>query len=130
MEYRLSMHRLIISLFIILLLPGCSLLQPANPYTPVLAKGRPRVLAPPASRVHMGVKPELSDEPFTLNRCITIALANNPEVAATGWEGAAIEYRADQARAQQWPTLSSDGGSGSRRSRRCSVRPRSGFGLG
>ena len=58
----------------------------------------------------MGIKPEPSDEPFTLTRCITIALANNPEVAATGWESAASDYRADQARAQQWPTLSSDGG--------------------
>ena len=58
----------------------------------------------------MGIKPELSDEPFTLTRCITIALANNPEVAATSWESAASDYRVDQARAQQWPTLSSDGG--------------------
>lgn len=110
MEYGLSVRRFIISLFIILLPAGCSLLQPTNPYSPLLAKARPAALAPPTSRVHMGIRPELSDEPLTFDRCITIALTNNPEVAATGWEGAAIEYRADQARAQQWPTLSSDGG--------------------
>lgn len=100
---------MIISLFILLLPAGCSLLQPTNPYAPVWAKARPAALAPPTSRVHMAIKPEHSDEPLTLDRCITIALANNPEVAATGWESAATEYRADQTRSQQWPTLSSDG---------------------
>jgi outer membrane protein len=99
--------RLFIISLLTLLLSGCSLLQPTNPYAPV--SGRLAPAATGFSQAHMGIRTELGDEPFTLTRCIAIALENNPEVAATSWESAASDYRVDQARAQQWPTLSSDG---------------------
>lgn len=43
------------------------------------------------------VKPEVSGEPLTLDRCIDVALANNPELAATDWEVSAAGSRLDQA---------------------------------
>jgi len=45
-----------------------------------------------------------------LDRCVEIALANNPELAATGWEVAVAGNRFDQAQATRWPTLSAEGG--------------------
>jgi outer membrane protein TolC len=46
---------------------------------------------------------------LTLERSIEIALANNPEVAATLWDVSVAGARADQAKAARWPTLIYEG---------------------
>lgn len=91
-----------------LLVAGCVGMQPTDPYAPV-----PRHEAFPlltARKPPAAVRPEVAGEPLTLERCLEVALANNPELAATDWEVSAAGFRADQARAALWPTLSAEGG--------------------
>jgi outer membrane protein TolC len=47
---------------------------------------------------------------FTIERCTEIALANNPEIAATGWEVSAAGSRVKQSQAQRWPAVSAEAG--------------------
>ena len=47
---------------------------------------------------------------FSLARCIEIALARNPEIAAAQWDIAAANSRLDAARAAFWPQVSTEGG--------------------
>ena len=49
-------------------------------------------------------------ELFSLERCIEIALAKNPEIAASQWDIAAADSRHDNARAAFWPQVSAEGG--------------------
>jgi outer membrane protein TolC len=46
---------------------------------------------------------------LSLDRCVEIALANNPEVAATNWEVDVAGAKLDQAKAARWPTLNFEG---------------------
>ena len=65
------------------------------------------------------VNPDMSQTPsssaanggfFTLARCIEIALAKNPEIAAAKWDISAADSRLDAARAAFWPQVSAEGG--------------------
>jgi len=47
---------------------------------------------------------------FSLDRCIEIALAKNPEIAASKWDIAAADSRYDAARSAFWPQISAEGG--------------------
>jgi len=47
---------------------------------------------------------------FSLERCIEIALAKNPEIAAAKWDITAAGARYDAARAAFWPQVSVEGG--------------------
>ena len=47
---------------------------------------------------------------FSLDRCIEIALAKNPEIAAAQWDISAADSRLDVARAALWPQVSVEGG--------------------
>lgn len=47
---------------------------------------------------------------FSLDRCVEIALANNPEIAAAKWDISASESRFAAARAAFWPQVSVEGG--------------------
>ena len=47
-------------------------------------------------------------EALTLERAIALALANNPEIAATTWEVAAAEEKLAGAEAARWPILSAE----------------------
>lgn len=47
---------------------------------------------------------------FSLDRCIEIALAKNPEIAAAKWDISASESRFAVARAAFWPQVSVEGG--------------------
>lgn len=47
---------------------------------------------------------------FSLARCIEIALAKNPEIAASKWDIAAADSRRDAASAAFWPQVSVEGG--------------------
>ncbi|MCX5831519.1 MAG: TolC family protein [Deltaproteobacteria bacterium] len=50
-----------------------------------------------------------SDSLFSLDRCIDIALAKNPEIAAAQGDMSAAESRFDAARAAFWPQVSAEG---------------------
>ena len=65
------------------------------------------------------VSPDMSRTPsgiasngglFSLARCIEIALAKNPEIAASKWDIAAAGSRYDAARSAFWPQISAEGG--------------------
>ncbi len=47
---------------------------------------------------------------FTLDRCIEIALAKNPEIAAAQWDIAVADSKLDAAQAAFWPQISAEGG--------------------
>ena len=47
---------------------------------------------------------------FSLDLCIEIALAKNPEIAASKWDIAAADSRHDAARSAFWPQISAEGG--------------------
>jgi len=51
----------------------------------------------------------LDQGPLSLPDCIDIALANNPDVAASGWEVHAAEASRDEAVAQRWPQVHARG---------------------
>ena len=56
--------------------------------------------------------PEAREGPqglLSLERCIEIALANNPEIAASKWDVAAADSRLDGARSAFWPQISAEG---------------------
>jgi len=60
--------------------PGCVLLHPTDPY---------RAVAPSSLGASGAVRPEwdsLPEGPLTLAEATRIALANNPQVAAAGWD--------------------------------------------
>jgi outer membrane protein TolC len=52
----------------------------------------------------------VSDSLFSLDRCIDIALAKNPEIAAAQWDISAADSRLAAARAAFWPQVSAEGG--------------------
>lgn len=102
---RPSFHILI--LFPLFLQVGCAAMQPTDPYAPVVVR---KTLLPSLSQERPATaKLEISGDPLTLDRCIEIALSNNPELAATTREVSAAGSRVAQARAQRWPTLTAEG---------------------
>ncbi|MBN1957535.1 MAG: hypothetical protein JW773_04965, partial [Desulfuromonadales bacterium] len=76
----------------IIMLSGCVPLRPTDPYAAVDA-GR---FSPSVFDVKHGA-PEIPAGPLTLQLAIKTALANNPEVAARGWDASAAQARRDQA---------------------------------
>jgi len=89
---------------ILLLHSGCALVQPTDPIAPVpgfKAYGS----VPPPAEPPPPVKQVEVQSPLTLERCLEVALANNPEVAAGNWEVSASQAKVDQARAARWPSL-------------------------
>jgi outer membrane protein len=55
--------------------------------------------------VFAAAEPELAAGSLTLQECIDLALANNPDVAARGWEAAQAQAQRDAAAGRQWPSL-------------------------
>jgi len=51
-----------------------------------------------------------SEPLFSLDRCIDIALAKNPEIAAAQWDISAADSRLAATRAAFWPQVSAEGG--------------------
>jgi outer membrane protein len=91
-------------ILVVLLMSGCAVISPTDAYAPV-----------PTARAS-GVKISGPSQPFpeketapegklTLERSLEIALANNPEVAATLWDVSVAGAREDQAKAARWPTV-------------------------
>jgi outer membrane protein TolC len=53
---------------------------------------------------------KIPEGPLTLREAVEVALANNPEVVARGWDTTAAEARRDQAFGERLPRLSAVGG--------------------
>lgn len=92
----------------VLFIAGCSFVPHTDPSVPVAGfqeHGQPPPPAAPPPELAT-VQPEST---LTLDRCVEIALANNPEVAAVNWEVDAAAAKLDQAKAARWPTVSYEG---------------------
>lgn len=91
-----------------LIISGCAVLSPTDPYTPISPVKAFGVKIPSPS--HPFPKKETAPEgQLTLERSIEIALKNNPEVAATLWDVSVAGAKVDQAKAARWPTLTYEG---------------------
>jgi len=87
-------------------LPGCALMSPTDPYRPVDLYG------PSARRGAATSRPAAPsvNAVVDLSQAIEIALANNPEVAAVGWESQAAQAQRDAAFGAILPTVNVVGG--------------------
>lgn len=97
-----------IIMIMVLILPGCAVLSPTDPYAsiPTIKASGVRIPKPSHPLPEKETAPEAQ---LTLERSIEIALANNPEVAATLWDVSVAGAREDQAKAARWPTLTYEG---------------------
>jgi outer membrane protein len=92
----------------VLTLAGCAVLSPTDAYAPVPTSKASEVSIPKPSQP-FPEKETAPEEKLTLERSIKIALANNPEVAATLWDVSVAGSREDQAKAARWGTLTYEG---------------------
>ncbi len=92
-------------LLIVGLLGGCTSMRPTDPYASVKVRG---VSSPGFDVAHQ--TPRILKGPLTLQQAIETALANNPEVAARGWDTSAAQARRDQAFGARLPRLGVVGG--------------------
>jgi len=95
-------------LYVLIILPGCVLTQPTEPFKPVPTTEATGIIAPAPSQP-APAQEEAVPEALTLERSLEIALKNNPEVAATLWDVSAAGAKVDQAKAAQWPWLAYEG---------------------
>ncbi|OGR25293.1 MAG: hypothetical protein A2277_09830 [Desulfobacterales bacterium RIFOXYA12_FULL_46_15] len=88
-------------LFLIVgLLCGCTSIRPTDPFASVNVRG---ISSLGVDVVH---KPQgIPKGPLTLQQAIETALANNPEVAARGWDRSAAQARQDQAFGARLPQV-------------------------
>ncbi len=84
-------------------------LSPFSPVTGYAQEQKPGGPAP-SEAVLPGALPAKETEPWTLERCIAIALEKNPEIAAARWDVSAADSRLDAARAALWPQVGLEGG--------------------
>ena len=97
--------RKIHTLLAVLALGGCTLPSPTDPYQPVAIPkrgGAAQGAGLPSARSPEG--------PLGLRQAVEIALANNPETIATGWDYQAAQAQHEYASAQRLPTLSLSSG--------------------
>jgi outer membrane protein len=97
-----------IIMVMVLILPGCAVLSPTDPYASIPTNKASGVRIPTPSHP-LPEKEPAPEGKLTLERSIEIALANNPEVAATLWDVSVAGAKEDQAKAARWPTLSYEG---------------------
>jgi outer membrane protein TolC len=95
---------IILTILYALVMPGCVLMQPTEPLSPVPVAEATRITAPAPSQP-IPAKEEAVPEALTLERSLEIALKNNPEVAATLWDVSVAGAKVDQTKAARWPTL-------------------------
>jgi outer membrane protein len=108
MEVTALRGTIILTTLYTLILPGCALLQPTEPFSPVPVTEAVGIAAPAPSQP-TPAKEEEVPEALSLDRALEIALKNNPEVAATRWDVSAAGAKLDQAKAARWPTLTYEG---------------------
>ena len=90
---------------IVLACSGCALVQPTDPYQAVgirMSDASERAAGPPSAMEIEG--------PLDLPQAIEIALANNPDIAATGWDAEAAQAQYDLAFGERMPSLRALGG--------------------
>ncbi len=92
-------------LLIVGLLGGCATIRPTDPYASLNARG---VSISGFDVAHQA--PRIPEGPLTLQQAIETALANNPEVAARGWDTTAAQARRDQAFGARLPRVGIVGG--------------------
>jgi len=84
---------------------GCALVQPTDPFRTA------GVRMPVASERPAGLPSAKQTEgPFDLAQAIEIALANNPDIAAAGWDIEAAQAQRDLAFGEMLPSLRAVGG--------------------
>jgi len=90
----------------LLLFQGCALLKPTDPYAPITRdQGDSKAQSLSSSAVHFSM-----NQPITLPAAIETALANNPEVSASGFDAEAAKARKDSALGALFPRISTEGG--------------------
>lgn len=92
-------------LLIVGLLGGCASMRPTDPYASVNMRG--------ADSTGLDVElqtPRIPKDLLTLQQAIETALANNPEIAARGWDAAAAQAGRDQALGARLPRVGIVGG--------------------
>ncbi|RJQ65799.1 MAG: TolC family protein [Desulfobacteraceae bacterium] len=87
------------------LLAGCASMRPTDPYKPLDGRGRAVSARPPLTS-----PATMPQGALTLLQAIEIAMANNPEVAARGWDAAVAQARQEQAFGARLPRLGAVGG--------------------
>jgi len=97
--------RKIYTLLAVLALGGCTLPSSTDPYQPV-ALPKPRGAAQGAGLPSA----KLPEGPVKLAEAIRLALANNPETVAAGWDYQAAQAQYEYASAQRLPTLNLSSG--------------------
>lgn len=91
-----------------LLLSGCIFSHPTPPDLPTFHSTSPdkqEVRLPESQKSSMSI-----DGPLTLEQSVQLALANNPEIAATRWDVSAAVAKRATAEANRWPTLNFEAG--------------------
>lgn len=88
----------------ILALSGCALIRPTDPYRPV--RGTQSTFSAQPVKIPVAGLPQ---GPLDLTQAMEIALANNPDVAATSWELVAAGARQEQAFGERLPRISAVG---------------------
>jgi outer membrane protein TolC len=92
-------------LLVVGLLGGCASMGPTDPYASVNVGG---ISSSGFDVAHQALR--IPEGPLTLQQAIETALANNPEVAARGWDAAAAQARRDQAFGARLPRVGIVGG--------------------
>ncbi|NQT70456.1 MAG: hypothetical protein HQ552_12860 [Desulfobacteraceae bacterium] len=91
----------IVILLTAFVLGGCAIMRSTDPYLSVSMPSRSL-----SARTSPPVSPaKMPEGPLTLQRAIEVALANNPEVTARGWDATAAQARRDQAFGARLPRL-------------------------
>jgi outer membrane protein len=97
--------KILSALMLFAVLSGCASMRPTDPCKPVDLGGRPSLASRSGNQPIM-----VPDGSLTLQRAIDIALSNNPEVAARGWDSTAAQARRDTAFGARLPRLGAVGG--------------------
>lgn len=92
-------------LFLFLVCGGCALVQPTDPY-------RTTGIRMPSSSERAAVPPSAGQPvvPLALSQAIEIALANNPDIAAMGWDAEASIAQHDLVLGERMPSVRMLGG--------------------
>ena len=85
---------------------GCTVMRPAKPYRLIGPSSGAHVATPVSQPVEAN---KVVHGPLTLEQCIEIALANNPDIRAGTWAVHAARAQRDEAAGQRWPSLLATG---------------------